>query len=72
MLFPISRGGRTFALVSERESQCYRKCEALLRRRSMEGRDIGVHVEDEENPDVTVLREVIKRWGRNPVLDLDA
>lgn len=38
----------------------------------MEGRDIGVHVEDEENPDVTVLREVIKRWGRNPVLDLDA
>lgn len=38
----------------------------------MEGRDIGVHVEDEENPDVAVLREVIKRWGRNPVLDLDA
>lgn len=38
----------------------------------MECRDIGVHVEDEENPHVAVLCEVVKRRGRNPVFDLDS
>ena len=55
-----------------RRNQRYGKRETLLCCRPVECRDIGVHVENEKNPHVTVLSEVIERWRRNPVFNLNS